>query len=97
MNFNQDFKPRCFRFVHNNDVVPRVPLRAMNYSHVGTFLYFDKGGTLSDDLHWWYQLLDSVEGRIEDLGKPGTDGIKDHSMDKYIKWLTKNKNLNPLA
>jgi triacylglycerol lipase len=96
-NFNVDFKPRCFRFVHNNDVVTRVPLRAMTYSHVGTFLYFDKGGKLDDDLACWYRLLDSVEGRIEDLGKPGTDGIKDHSMDTYLKWLEKNKNENPFA
>ena len=96
-NFNQDFKPRCFRFVNNNDIVPRVPLRAMTYSHVGTFLYFDKDGNLSEDLHWWYRLLDSVDGRIEDLGKPGTDGIKDHSMDKYQKWLDKNKDINPFT
>jgi len=94
-NFNADFKPRCFRFVNNNDVVTRVPLRTMNYSHVGTFLYFDKDGNLTDDLHWWYQFLNRVEGRIEDLGKPGTDGLKDHSMDRYLKWLQKNINVNP--
>lgn len=94
-NFNQDCKPRCFRFVHNNDIVTRVPLRAMTYSHVGTFLYFKADGSLTDDLHWWYQFLDRVDGRIEDLGKPGTDGIKDHSMDKYLKWLQKNINVDP--
>ena len=94
-SFNADFKPRCFRFVNNNDIVTRVPLRAMNYSHVGTFLYFNKDGDLTDDLHWWYQFLDSVGGRIEDLGKPGTDGLKDHSMDRYLKWLQKNINVNP--
>jgi triacylglycerol lipase len=93
--FNADFKPRCFRFVNNNDVVTRVPLRAMNYSHVGTFLYFDKDGNLSDDLSWWYQFLDRVEGRIEDLGKPGTDGIKDHSMIRYLVNLEKNIEVDP--
>ena len=67
---NADFKPRCFRFVNNNDVVTRVPLRAMNYSQVGTFLYFDAEENLTDDLHWWYQFSDRVEGRIDDLGKP---------------------------
>ena len=40
-------------------------------------------------------MLDSVKGRIEDLGKPGTDGIKDHDMNKYLKWLEKNKSENP--
>jgi len=69
----------------------------MNFSHVGTFLYFDKDGKLDDDLSCWYRLLDRVEGRIEDLGKPGTDGIKDHDMNKYLKWLEKNKNVDPFA
>ena len=69
----------------------------MTYSHVGTFLYFDSDGKLSDDLHWWYRFLDRVEGRIEDLGNLGTDGIKDHSMDKYVKWLQKNINFNPFV
>ena len=93
--FNADFKPRCFRFVNNNDVVTRVPLRAMKYSHVGTFLYFDADGNLTDDLHWWYRFLDRVEGRIEDLGKLGTDGIKDHSMNRYIANLEQNTGVNP--
>jgi triacylglycerol lipase len=93
--FNLDCKPRAFRFVNNNDVVPRVPPRELGYSHVGTFLYFDTEGTVQSDPSWWYRLLDSFKGRIEDFLKPGTDGSKDHSMARYLANLEKNVNTRP--
>ncbi len=93
--FNQDFKPRAFRFVNNNDVVPRVPPRELGYSHVGTFLYFDADGKLHSDISWWYRLLDSIKGNIEDFLKPGTDGIRDHAMNNYLDNLEKNLGVQP--
>jgi triacylglycerol lipase len=93
--FNLDFKARAFRFVNNNDVVPRVPPRELGYSHVGTFLYFDAAGEIHSDMSWWYKLLDSVKGRIEDFLKPGTDGMKDHAMDRYLIGLEKNAGTYP--
>ncbi len=91
-NFNLDFKTRTFRFVNNNDVVTRVPTRKMRYRHVGQVLVFDAMGTLQSDLHFWNVFLNRVTGRIQDLGKPGTDGIKDHSMHEYLKHLKKKRN-----
>ncbi len=84
-HFNLDLKSRAFRFVNNNDVVTRVPTRALGYSHVGTFLYFDVNGKLHTDTSFWYKLLDGVQGRIEDFLKPGTDGLKDHAMRNYVR------------
>ena len=37
---------------------------------VGTFLYFDADGKTHSDVSWWYRLLDSVKGRIDDFLKP---------------------------
>ncbi len=88
-NFNMEFKPYAFRFVNNNDIVTRVPPRAMKFSHVGTFRYFTESGDLVDDISWWNRFLDRVRGRVEDLLEWGTDGIKDHSMDRYIERLGK--------
>ncbi len=88
-NFNADFSLQAFRYVNNNDIVARVPFRAMNYSHVGTFKYFDKGGNERHDISWWDKVKDRLSGRLEDILKPGTDGIKDHSMEKYVKCLKK--------
>ena len=91
-NFDLDFKSRTFRFVNNNDVVTRVPTRAMGYRHVGQVLVFDSSGKLQTDLHFWNTFVNRIVGRIEDLGKPGTDGIKDHSMARYVKNLERKDN-----
>ncbi|KPK24015.1 MAG: hypothetical protein AMK69_16800 [Nitrospira bacterium SG8_3] len=91
-NFDLDFQSRTFRFVNNNDVVTRVPTRAMGYRHVGQVLVFDASGNLQTDLHFWNTFVNRVQGRIEDLGKPGTDGIKDHSMARYLKNLERKDN-----
>ncbi len=85
--FNSNFKDHAFRMVHNNDVVTRVPLRAHSYRHVGQFWYLDTDGELENDPGWWSLKLDRIKGRIEDLGKIGPDGLKDHSMKHYISKL----------
>lgn len=91
-NFDADFAAQTFRYVNNNDIVPRVPFRALDYSHVGSFRYFDVNGDQHDEESvWWEKLLDRMKGRIEDLLQPGTDGIKDHAIVNYIKWLGKAK------
>jgi len=93
-NFNLDFQPITFRFVNNNDIVTRVPLRAQGFRHVGRILYIDVAGQVQDDINWWNRFLDRVKGRIEDLGKLGPDGIKDHSMEKgYVPNLARESNL----
>ena len=92
-NYNQDFGEIAFRFVNNNDVVTRVPPRTFGYRHVGRFLYIDSKHRLQDDIHWWNHFLDRLRGRREDFGKLGTDGIKDHGMERYIARLEKKENM----
>ena len=88
-NFEQDFMYRTFRFVNNNDVVPRIPFRALNYDHVGIFKYFSYKGKLDDKKTWDQILLDGLKGRIDDLLAPGTDGVKDHAIIRYVENLSK--------
>ena len=84
-NFNADFKAQTFRFVNNNDIVTRVPTRSTGFSHVGTLKYLTEGGKLEDDICWWWEFLDRMRGRFEDLFEWGSDGLKDHSMKAYAK------------
>ncbi len=96
-NFDIDCKAITYRFINNNDVVTRVPTRSLGYRHVGQPLYIDVQGKIHTDIHWWNKFLDRVKGRIEDLGKLGTDGIKDHSMEKYVKNLKRKVNKKKLV
>ncbi len=89
-NFDADCKDRCFRFVNNADVVTRVPLRTMAYSHVGTLRYFDKNGVVHDDAGFWYKFLDSVEGTIDGLSKLEPEALAAHSMERYLANLQQN-------
>ena len=82
-----------YRFVNNNDVVPRVPMRKMGYQHVGRFVYFTAKGTITNRISVWQRRLDRVKGRISDLGKPGTDGVKDHDMSRYVRLVRKNQHV----
>jgi len=87
---NAEMAGKYFRFVNNNDVVTRVPLRSMGYSDCGYFMYFDKDQVLCNDLSIWERLLDGIHGRIDALGEKGTDGVNDHNMDNYITGLFEN-------
>ena len=83
---------KTFRVINNNDAVTRVPPRIFGYKHVGTVRYLNSNGQLETGETPWKKFLvrakGQVKGRIEDFLKPGSDGLKDHSMKKYIKILT---------
>lgn len=90
--FNAVFKGRAFRIVNNNDVVSRVPLSALGYSHVGNLRYFDINGNLNadTDLSWWDRFWDRLGGEIENYRNQRLfDGIDDHSMSAYLGLLKK--------
>jgi len=93
--FNQDFGQRAFRYVNNADLVTRVPLRTMGFSHVGRFMCFDKKGALLVDPGWWDAFLNRMQGRIDDLGKMGPADLKQHSIDSYVALTLKNRAINP--
>lgn len=80
---------RHFRFVNNNDVVPRLPPRAMGYDHAGQVQVFTESGELKGHMSWLERLLDRIDGRLDDLFELGLDGIKDHSIDYYLKLIVR--------
>ncbi len=86
---NDGPQQRTFRFQNNNDIVTRVPARVMGYRHVGQLVYISEDQKLVRDVGFWYRFLDTVEGVVSDVGKPGFDCTKDHDMDCYIEAIEK--------
>ena len=82
-NFDFAMKSSAFRFVNDNDLVSRVPPRAMGYRHVGTFKYFTDGGLFAEGVSWWRAFLDRWTFRLEDFFDGQLEGFADHSMKQY--------------
>lgn len=87
--FDTDSKDLTFRFVNNSDVVPRVPPRTGLYSHVGTFLYFDRERALHADPGFWFRRLDAVTSAVDDFHDLAPGALQDHAMTEYLAGLAR--------
>ncbi len=74
------------RIINNRDIVPRVPIRAMDYEHSGTVLYFDEFGRLHRDPGLWLRLLDTVVISRAEIEK-AKEGVADHAAPGYVDLL----------
>ncbi|MGK5640104.1 lipase family protein [Streptomyces sp. URMC 126] len=86
---NKGLKQRVFRFVNNNDVVPTMPPEPA-YTHVETLRYLDSDGRLREKTSLFGTLADRAKGYTADPLAPASDGVRDHSIHKYIAALEKN-------
>lgn len=81
---NDAIKNRYIRCVNNSDIVTRVPPQIMNFSHVGTLVYFDADGDFRKDrkLSWWARFWDRLEGRLGDFMDKdlSPDALEDHTL-----------------
>jgi triacylglycerol lipase len=82
--FDEHLKPVCFRFINNNDIVPRLPPQAMGYSDMGTLRYFNAKGALEDDPSESQMRKDGIEGAIDARAEKGPDGFNDHGIGRYL-------------
>lgn len=87
---NSDTMTGIFRFVNNNDIVTRVPGRALDYRHLGKMIYFTSDQKIETDIGLWIQFLDRVSGHIDNLGNLGPDGLLDHDMSTYVSLVRKH-------
>jgi triacylglycerol lipase len=65
--FDLDFGQQAFRYVNDQDIVARVPLRLMQYSHIGVFKYFDENGVQQDTADWWDIVAKRIREPIDEL------------------------------
>ncbi|MFJ1778795.1 lipase family protein [Streptomyces anulatus] len=86
---NKSFKDRLHRYVNNNDVVPQLPPEPV-YTHVDTLHYIDSTGCIRSAMPALATLGDRLKGATADLLAPVGDGLRDHSITRYITAMEKN-------
>jgi triacylglycerol lipase len=93
--FDSKVGKSCFRFVHNNDVVPQLPLWGplLNYTHVGNLIYIDSKGDFHDSVSWVKNIWDRLKGATDDIGQLGFDHLKDHGAELYVNFIAKNRSV----
>lgn len=72
-----------YRWVNNNDVVPRVPPQWLGYRHSGQEIYIDSQGRLRS-LTPWRKFADRMRGLLAALRLGEIDYFGDHGMNRYI-------------
>jgi triacylglycerol lipase len=82
--FDQALGTNTFRFVNFKDIVPRVPLRNMNYDDIGAFQYFNEQ-KYDPSTTWGEILLHNVGNTIQQIVE--LNDIEDHMMDNYLAKL----------
>jgi triacylglycerol lipase len=82
--FDVDFESQDFRYVNNADIVTRIPTRAMQFSHVGSFRFFDANGLQRDQVSWWDIVVNRVDAEIRGLTEAQIALIDDHQMTRYL-------------
>ncbi|WP_182870097.1 lipase family protein [Rhodopirellula sp. JC639] len=73
-----------YRFVHNNDIVTRVPPSILGYRHSGSEVYFDRNGRIRR-LGRVSKRRDKWRGFLRGLRKWKIDHFTDHSIHQYIQ------------
>lgn len=86
--FNDELKIPAYRFVNNNDVVPRSLNAVRVYKHIGKMQYFKTNGDLQQNVKS-APPLDRLYGYIKAAFEPGVEGIYDHRMEFYIDFTRK--------
>ena len=75
-----------YRWVHNNDIVTRVPPVLMGYRHCGDELYFDRHGRIRKLTGVW-RSRDRWRGFLKGLLQWRLDMLSDHSIRQYAEHL----------
>jgi triacylglycerol lipase len=85
-NYDHLLSRKTFRFVNNQDLVPRVPFRGFDYADIGQMIHFDSGGTPQLQSSQWSNFLSRTLQSFDEFfniaGHAQSD-VRDHSMAGY--------------
>lgn len=79
-------KIKHYRWVNNNDIVPRVPPVWLGYHHMGQEIYLNRYGRISM-IRSWLRVHDRLRGLLKSLRLWKLDYLSDHSMVEYISHI----------
>ena len=89
--FIKTIKCNHYRYVNNNDIVPKVPFAIMGYKHHGELQYINFYGNIRK-MSWFQRFKDGWRGRFAAWKKKVPfDGAYDHGMDYYVQYTEKVK------
>jgi len=77
-----------YRWVHNNDLVTRVPPPWMGYRHCGDEVYLDRNGNISP-LTGILRSRDRWRGLVNGLRHWQLDPLADHSIHLYVQHIAR--------
>ncbi len=75
-----------YRWVNNNDIVPRVPPALLGYRHKGQEVYLNAYGKVRR-LTPWQRIKDRCRGFLQGLRRGEFDDFADHSIGRYIEHI----------
>jgi len=83
-----------FRFINNNDVVTRLPLKRLKklvYRHVGDKVYIKSNENLVLNPSHRLIIVDRIKGRIKAFFNGELfDGVNDHALENYCRAIDKS-------
>lgn len=83
--YNSLLLERTFRFVHEEDVVPRVPGVLIGYRHAGTEIFLPSTGGMVVNPTLWKKAKSGIPGAFKDLRHGRLAFLSDHHMDNYLR------------
>jgi triacylglycerol lipase len=76
----------AYRWVNNNDIVPRVPPNWLGFRHKGQEVYLNAYGKIRR-LTGWQRVKDRWRGFVRGLREGRFDHFADHSIGQYIQHI----------
>ena len=76
----------AYRWVNNNDIVPRLPPAWLGFRHKGQEVYLNAYGKIRN-LNSWQRLKDRWRGFIGGLRERKLDHFADHSIQQYVEHI----------